>query len=256
MEFSKVAFTVLLILASTASRADIYGYVDEQGVSHFAAEKLDAHYQLWLKGKLGSVEIESAGRESQPQLSRLTQHPNLRKYEPLLKLASIEFSVEPHLLKAVMAAESGFNPDAISPKGAIGLMQIMPSTAERYGLFGDKKNTLEQKLRDPKTNIRLGARYLSDLSKIFPEQQNLVIASYNAGEGAIKQYQNTIPPYRETRNYVQLVTQLYKVYGPRLVSRKSGSMVLREASSAKKRIRLTFDGAANVVTVRQLPSDS
>ena len=72
-----------------------------------------------------------------------------------------------------MAAESGFNPDAISPKGAIGLMQVMPATAERFGLLADKGKSLENKLRDPETNIRLAARYLADLLKIFPEQQHL-----------------------------------------------------------------------------------
>jgi soluble lytic murein transglycosylase-like protein len=130
----------------------------------------------------------------------------------LLKVASNEFSVEPALLKAVMAAESGFNPGAISPKGAIGLMQVMPATAERYGLQGDRNKSIEQKLADPETNIRLGARYLRDLSRRFPNQQELVLASYNAGEGAVQQYKNQIPPYPETRNYVQLVTQFYQLY--------------------------------------------
>jgi len=245
LKFSQFSISLLLILASTLSRADIYGYVDEQGVSHFSAEKLDSQYKLWSRGALGSVELESAGGESPPQLGRLTQHPGLKKYEPLLKLASLEFSVELHLLKAVMAAESGFNPDAVSPKGAIGLMQVMPATAERYGVLADKKKSLEQKLRDPKTNIRLGARYLSDLSRKFPEQQKLVIASYNAGEGAVKQYKNTIPPYRETLNYVQLVSELCQVYQPKLVSRSHGAMVLRDTANSSKRIRLTISGPTN-----------
>ena len=83
-------------------------------------------------------------------------------------------------------------------------MQVMPLTAERYGLLGDKNKSLEKKLRDPKTNIRLGARYLADLFKLFPRQPSLVLASYNAGEGAVQQYNNKIPPYPETRGYVQL----------------------------------------------------
>jgi soluble lytic murein transglycosylase-like protein len=152
-------------------------------------EKIDARYQLFMRGKqFDSSEVSPVG-PVKPELARyLSQHPNLKKFEPLLKVASNEFAVEPALLKAVMAAESGFNPGAISPKGAIGLMQVMPATAERYGLQGDRNKSIEQKLADPETNIRLGARYLRDLSRRFPNQQELVLASYNAGEGAVQQY--------------------------------------------------------------------
>ena len=248
---------MLLILASSMSRADIYGYVDEQGISHFSAEKLDSHYKLWSKSALGSVELDPADRQSGPQPSRFTQHPNLKKYEPLLKLASLEFAVELHLLKAVVAAESGFNPDAISPKGAIGLMQVMPATAQRYGVVGDKKKSLEQKLRDPQTNIRLGARYLSELAKMFPGQRDLVIASYNAGEGAVRQYKNAIPPYAETRNYVQLVSELYQVYQPKLALNKGRAMALRDVASGAKRIRLTISGPSRPPsTPLPMPADS
>ena len=258
MKLVRFSLLLLLILASSLSRADIYGYVDEQGVSHFSAEKLDSHYKLWSKGALGSVELESADRQNGPQPARLTQHPNLKKYEPLLKQASLDFSVELHLLKAVMAAESGFNPDAISPKGAVGLMQVMPATAQRFGLLGDKKKSLEQKLRDPKTNIRLGARYLSELSKMFAGQRNLVIASYNAGEGAVRQYKNSIPPYAETRNYVQLVSELYQVYQPKLTAVKSRAMAFRDVSSCTKRIRLTISGRTDAAPTAppSSPADS
>lgn len=257
MKRLRFSLALLLTLASSLSRADIYGYVDEQGVSHFSAEKLDSHYKLWAKGALGSVDIESDDRQSAPQRTRFTQHPNLKKYEPLLKLASLEFSVELHLLKAVMAAESGFNPDAISPKGAIGLMQVMPATAQRFGLLGDKKKSLEQKLRDPKTNIRLGARYLSELSKMFPGQRDLVIASYNAGEGAVRQYRNAIPPYAETRNYVQLVSELYQVYQPKLAAGKSRAMAFRDVANGTKRIRLTISGPSHAAPAAQpSPADS
>ena len=241
MQTSRLLLTLLLGLAAASSHAAIYGYVDEQGVSHFSAEKLDARYQLLVRGnKFGSLETEPAGRRKLPPSAWLTEHPNLKKYEPLLKAASMEFAVELALLKAVMAAESGFNPDAISPKGAIGLMQMMPATAERYGLRADKGKTLEQKLRNPKTNIRLSARYLADLFKLFPKQRNLVIASYNAGEGAVKQYKNDIPPYPETRSYVQLVTQLYYVYQPSSPTRKVGAGLMGSSSNEAKRVHLTI----------------
>jgi len=131
-----------------------------------------------------------------------------------LNQAAADFDLDPALLKAVMAAESGFNPTAVSPKGAIGLMQVMPATAERFGLQADRKKSIAQKLADPRTNIRLGARYLSFLRNMYPNQQHLVLASYNAGEGAVQKYNNAIPPYQETRNYVKLVTQFYNLYRP------------------------------------------
>ena len=239
----KIIFSILLGLASTSSHSDIYGYVDGQGVSHFSAEKLDERYKLFLKSKNNSVELESSGQGKQPRLSQLTQHSGLKTFEPLLKLASQEYAVELPLLKAIMAAESGFNPAAISPKGAVGLMQVMPSTAERFGLLGDNRKSVEQKLLDPNTNIRLGARYLAFLSKLYPEQQELVIASYNAGEGAVRQYKNSIPPYSETQNYVKLVSQLYQVYQPRPLALKHGAMVLKSYSNGTKRIRMTIGGS-------------
>lgn len=243
MTHPRLVAIFLLTLASTSGHADIYGYVDEQGVSHFSAEKSDARYQLLVRGnRFGSLELDPSGRGKQALANRLMEHPNLKTYEPMLKTASIEFAVELALLKAIMAAESGFNPDAVSPKGAIGLMQIMPSTAERYGLLSDRKKSIEQKLQDPKTNIRLGTRYLADLFKLFPGQQDLVIASYNAGEGAVQQYRNTIPPYPETRNYVELVTQLQQVYRIRSGTRKFGASVRSSSANGTKRMYLTIRG--------------
>ncbi|MGA8881814.1 MAG: transglycosylase SLT domain-containing protein, partial [Azonexus sp.] len=133
MRHSRFFLALLLGLASAGSRADIYGYVDEQGVSHFSAEKLDARYQLLARGnQFGSLDLDSAKRGNRQLSNRLIQHPNLKTYEPLLKRASTDYAVDLALLKAVMAAESGFDPNAVSAKGAIGLMQVMPLTAERY----------------------------------------------------------------------------------------------------------------------------
>ena len=255
MQRSRVVVAFLLVLASASGHADIYGYVDEQGVSHFSAEKTDARYQLLVRGnRFGSLELGPSGRARQALTTRLTEHPGLKTYEPMLKTASIDFAVELPLLKAIMAAESGFNPDAISPKGAIGLMQIMPMTAERYGLAGDGKRSIEEKLRDPKTNIRLGARYLADLSRLFPGQQDLVIASYNAGEGAVQQYRNAIPPYPETRNYVELVTQLHQVYQSRSGIRKAGAMVRSGSANGTKRVYLTIRASGDTAVSQSPPA--
>ena len=241
MRHSRFFLALLLVFAAAASRADIYGYLDDQGVSHFSAEKLDARYQLLVRGnQFGSLDMDSTKRGSRQLSNRLIQHPNLKTYEPLLKRASTDYGVELALLKAVTAAESGFDPNAVSPKGAIGLMQVMPMTAERYGLSGDKNKSLEQKLRDPKTNIRLGTRYLADLFKLFPRQPSLVLASYNAGEGAVQQHNNRIPPYPETQGYVQLVTQLYHVYRSGQGSRNYRVEVPNTPANGGRRLHLTI----------------
>ncbi|MBS0308459.1 MAG: transglycosylase SLT domain-containing protein, partial [Proteobacteria bacterium] len=210
--------TLLLFFAAGSAYADIYGYVDAQGNAHFSTEKLDKRYHLFARGAASFHANSTIGGEARPMspalFRYLSSHPNLKKFEPMLDGAAKEYGLQPALLKAIMAAESGFNPAAVSPKGAIGLMQIMPETAERYGLQADKQRSLSQKLADPQTNIRLSARYLRDLHKLFPGQPELVIASYNAGEGAVQKYRNSIPPYPETRNYVQLVSQFYRIYQP------------------------------------------
>jgi len=212
-----------LSLMAPAARADVYGYIDADGTAHVSTEKLDERYQLFMRGEAtfdsdkiarGVPGVDARPNMSPPLMKLMLQHPNLKKYEAMLDQSAREFSVDPALLKAIMAAESGFNPGAVSPKGAIGLMQIMPETAERYGVQGDRRKTIQQKLTDPRINIRLAARYLRDLQVLFPKRLELAIASYNAGERAVQKYNNQIPPYPETRNYVQLVAQFYQLYQP------------------------------------------
>ena len=228
MHRSAIIFGLLASLAPGIGRADVYGYIDEQGVARFSAEKLDDRYQLLSKGnRFGMLTLGGDGSARSALKERLLAHPNLKLYEPLLKAASVEFAVELALLKAVMAAESGFNPDAVSPKGAVGLMQIMPGTAERYGLSGDNKRPVEEKLRDPKLNIRIGTRYLADLLKLYPRQLHLVLASYNAGEGAVQQYGNTVPPYDETRAYVDWVQALHQAFRAQALMAARGVKVER-----------------------------
>ena len=235
-----------LACATQVARADIYGYIDADGNAHFSAEKLDERYQLFMHGDgaFDSSEL-TAPAPAAPQgaiRQYLAQHPNLKKYEPLMTQAAHDYVVELPLLKAVMAAESGFNPGAISPRGAVGLMQVMPATAERYGLQGDQRRSVSDKLADPKTNIRLGARYLRDLMHLFPDQLALVLASYNAGEGAVQKYRNRVPPYPETQNYVKLVTQFYQLYKPAPPANPL------QTGSAGGRVYLTIPGRANLPT--------
>lgn len=244
MRIMRTIAALCLTLASSVASADIYGYVDSDGSAHFSTEKLDDRYQLFVRGSapFDSSQLPQPTPDSgkAPLSDTLSRHPNLKKYEPLLNEAAQEFSLDPALLKAVMAAESGFNPGAVSPKGAIGLMQVMPATAERYGLQGDRKKTIEQKLADPKTNIRLAARYLRDLHKLFPFRPELVIASYNAGERAVQKHNNSVPPYPETRGYVQIVKQLYQLYKP--AADKLAVAAFSDAASGARRIHMTLPG--------------
>lgn len=244
-----------LSLTGAVAHADIYGYVDADGTAHFATEKLDERYQLFSHGDAvfdtAQLDFSAAPGENKqlsPALSRyLGEHPNLKKFEPLLHQAAREYGLQPALLKAIMAAESGFNPAAVSPKGAIGLMQVMPETAERYGLQASPKKSLEQKLAEPKTNIRLSARYLHDLTKMFPGKPELVVASYNAGEGAVQKYRNAVPPYPETRNYVKLVAQFYRFYHAATAPSGSGAATLTSPQGSR-RIHITIPGRANLPT--------
>ena len=122
------------------------------------------------------------------------------KVDNLIRYYGGQYGVDPFLIYCTMAQESSFNTGATSPKGAQGLMQLMPGTAARYGVSNPY---------DVAQNIRGGTRYLKDLLQMFNGRVDLALAGYNAGEGAVMKYGNTIPPYTETRNYVRLIMKRY-----------------------------------------------
>jgi soluble lytic murein transglycosylase-like protein len=122
------------------------------------------------------------------------------KIDGLIRYYGAEHGVDPYLIYCLMSQESGFTSGATSPKGAQGLMQLMPGTAARYGVTNPY---------DLAQNIKGGTRYLKDLLKMFDGRVDLALAGYNAGEGAVMKYGNTVPPYSETRNYVRLILQRY-----------------------------------------------
>lgn len=238
---------LLLGLSALPALADVWGYIDAKGVAHFSTEKLDERYELFFKGgESFSTEKSIRSSPAQNRLPADSAHaptkllayfdisPNYKAVKHLLKDASHATGVDYELLQAVIATESGFDTFAVSPKGAVGLMQLMPPTAQRYGVRADIKTPIEKKLTDPKTNIKAGASYLRDLIKMFPGQLELAVAAYNAGEGAVQRAGNKIPNYPETKNYVKTVMQLYGHLKP--------PTVVLEARRASGRVRMEMLG--------------
>lgn len=171
---------------------------------------------------------------------RLVDHPNIARYEPLIRAAAARNGLDWQLVKAVIAVESGFEPGAVSDKGAIGLMQVLPATGERYGLKADTKKSVAAKLADPKINLSIGTRYLADLRAMFAAQPQLALAAYNAGENSVVRFGRTIPPFPETQAYVKLVEQFHAFYQP--VASRTGLETRRSGS----RIRVTLPARRNL----------
>ena len=210
---------------SVPAAADVWAYVDARGESHFATEQLDERYELFFRSAESfdtrrdpppsePVAVPAASALATPLpptrlLALFDASPSFTSVRQILRDASSAHDIDYELLQALIATESGFNTSAVSPKGAIGLMQLMPDTARRYGVDTDRHGALERKLTDPKVNIRAGTRYLRDLINMFPGQIELALAAYNAGEGAVMRAGNQIPNYKETQNYVKNVLGLY-----------------------------------------------
>ena len=214
----------LFLVGLSSAHAAVWGYIDEQGRPHVATEKLDERYQLFFRGPTSADnaaarqrkerEAEIAAFAQTPVYQRLTAHPNAQRFDALIDRYAKANALDTALVKAVVAAESGYEPTAISHKGALGLMQVIPETAARYGVGDDKRRTIAQKLFDPATNLRIGTRYLRDLLTLFDDDLDLALAAYNAGEATVHRYDRRVPPYPETQDYVKLVTQLYALYKP------------------------------------------
>lgn len=261
---------LLCIQQGLAHAADIYGYIDSNGVAHFAAEKVDERYKIFFRGgqsfdtAQGISPLGRGGRKldgkvspaSQSLLAMFEASPSYKTAKAALRDASSKHSIDYELLQALIATESGFDAQAVSPKGAMGLMQLMPATAQRYGVAADKRATIEKKLFDPRINIAAGSRYLRDLIAMFPGQIELALAAYNAGEGAVQRAGNKIPNYKETQNYVQTVLQLYAYLKPSVAAGGGGGGSMR-GGRAPGRIRMELTGPQGGAIGRgNMPSDA
>ncbi|MES2978168.1 MAG: lytic transglycosylase domain-containing protein [Pseudomonadota bacterium] len=247
----------LVWLLPAAARADVWGYVDAKGVAHFASDRLDERYELFFKGAgdfqagrdSGAEGLASASSDRYAGASGAAAAPakltaffevslGYKAVKHLLRDAAARHDIDYELLQALIATESGFDALAVSPKGAVGLMQLIPPTAARYGVRADHSGAIEKKLTDPKINIGAGTRYLRDLLNRFPGQLELAIAAYNAGEGAVQRAGNRVPNYPETRNYVKTVLQLYAQLKPPAATRS-------RAAAGSGRVRMEMMGGAH-----------
>ena len=216
-------FAVATFAAHGIARADLWAYVDENGRSHVANHQVDSRYKLFFKGETSldtPRNVASERDEAERALSgtrlyeRATDERVTRRYSGLIDRYARTNGLDPALVKAVVAVESAFDPRAVSAKGAVGLMQVIPETGERYGLMADAHRSAAELLYDPATNLRIGTRYLRDLLNRFDNDLVLALAAYNAGEGSVSARDNSLPPFAETRAYVRIVQQVYALYRP------------------------------------------
>ncbi|GBE00687.1 soluble lytic murein transglycosylase precursor [bacterium BMS3Bbin06] len=177
--------TVILLLAANTVHATIYKYVDRNGVIHFT-DSPPAGDAKALKARDSRDDSTSGSGAVYPDYRRIAEE------------AARKYGVSPRLAKSVIEVESGWNPGAISRKGAMGLMQLMPETARLYGISDPF---------DPEENIDAGIRYLKYLIDRFGKLE-FALAAYNAGPATVDRYRG-IPPFRETRNYVKAIMGLY-----------------------------------------------
>ena len=231
--------TLALCVLGTQAQAAVWTYTDESGAVHYASDQRNERYTLLAEkfvadkaatsdGVANGVPDASAKPESSPiapaasaqaegALSAAAQNvvrffesvPGAKQVEDHLRDASELHGVDFYLLQALIATESGFNVRALSHAGAVGLMQIMPTTAAKMGLSGDKKNPIRKKLQDPQTNINYGTKYFATIQNMFAGRLDLALAAYNAGEGAVQRAGNQVPNINETRNFVKKVTDIY-----------------------------------------------
>jgi soluble lytic murein transglycosylase-like protein len=189
-----------LALGAGPALADIYMYKDERGVVHFTnIPNGDKRYRMVRKEESTSDYTRAAGM---PQYV-LPTAALIRQYTPLIETAAKTHGVDVALVHAVITAESGYNPRAVSRAGAQGIMQLMPDTARRFGV---------QNSFDAAQNIDGGVKYLRELLTMFNGNRELAVAAYNAGENAVIRHGNRIPPYAETMHYVPKVLGFYREF--------------------------------------------
>ena len=209
MRALRLPVAIVLAVAALPCAAQGFSFVDESGTWRFSSEPLDDRYVVFKRYIPPPPPPEPAAAEPDSHVEtelageRATLTALRKRYAEAIVQAAQEYRIEPALLHAVVTVESGYNERAKSPKGASGLMQLMPATAQRYGVTD---------IWDPLQNLRGGAKYLRDLLAMFSDNLQLALAAYNAGEGAVLRSGGRIPAYAETRSYVPRVIDFYERY--------------------------------------------
>ena len=195
----RIAVILLTLFVSNKVAADIYKFTDTDGRVYYTDEPRHSLYKRIIKSKTSHYSINYTSNDTGKV--RTFSGANKKRFAELIEQAAFRHQVDAKLVHAVIQTESAYNSTAQSPKGAVGLMQLMPDTARRFGVT-DRN--------DPDQNVDGGTRYLKHLIKMFDPNLDLAVAAYNAGENAVLKYNNSIPPYPETQNYVKQVLALYK----------------------------------------------
>ena len=180
------SFVITAALLASPVEAQIYAWRDANGTLVLSDRRLDAGARTYAVPDAPEI------RATRPVPSRSARE----RYEPLIREHAARHDLRPSLVRAVIQVESGFNPRARSPKGAMGLMQLMPATARELGVLDPY---------DPADNIRGGTAYLRQLLDRYDGNEELALAAYNAGATAVERYGRSVPPYRETRDYVRKI---------------------------------------------------
>lgn len=194
----KIILSVFLLIAAgglcSTAWADFFQYTDDAGVVHITNVPTSKKYKWMMEERRPTILSPS-----NPAYRKLSK----QKFDEMISSTASKYGIDPHLVRAIVKAESDYDEKAVSKKGATGLMQLMPATATRMGV----KN-----IHDPVDNVDGGIRYLSKLLKMFDWQVPLAVAAYNAGENAVVKYGNKVPPYSETQTYVKRVLHYYSLY--------------------------------------------
>jgi hypothetical protein len=195
------AFTCLALLCATGdASADMYRFIDRDGVEHYT--NIQPNTRGWQRVLSGDGSAASSTLSRRRRMLGPPDEERVRRYDAHLREASSLYVLPEAFLRAVMHVESNFYAEAVSDKGAMGLMQLMPQTALAMGVLDPF---------DPRQNVLGGARFLRVLANRFGGDLVLTIAAYNAGQGAVEKYRG-IPPFTETRRYVQRVLTHYYEY--------------------------------------------
>lgn len=201
--FASLFLLFFVFFLSTPSIAGIYRYVDEKGVIHFTNCPGDSKFKLYIRESKDDVGGERVSLATPPSISFISKKEGTN-YDELIYEFAKKYNIDFALIKAMIRAESDFNPVAISKKGAKGLMQLMPETAFRMNVSN---------VFNPRENIEGGVRYFKYLLSLFNNDLRLSLAAYNAGENVVSELRS-IPPYRETVDYVRKVLSYYQSYKP------------------------------------------